>query len=70
MIRGIPNQPLDFVGDDILGCDEQQAPLDIASEDSIIFQFTLGRCSDATEYIGDPDFTDNWKEFGDWERFP
>ena len=70
MIRGIPNQPLDFVGDDILGCDEQQAPLDIASEDSIIFQFTLGRCSDATEYIGDPDFADNWKEFGDWERFP
>ena len=68
MIRGIPNQPIDFVGDDLIGCaTDIVSPLLIAQEDDFIFQFVIGRCEDAEEYIDEPNFFTGWLAGGEWK---
>lgn len=69
MIKGIPNQPIDFVGDDLITCSpETPSPLLVSNDDAFIFQFILGRCDDAEQYIASPDFTENWTRTGNWVR--
>lgn len=67
MIQGIPNQPIDFVGDDLIPCEaEDVSPLLVAQEDDFIFQFTIGRCADAEEFIAHEDFSSGWLTGGEW----
>lgn len=67
MITGIPNQPIDFVGDDLIKCTaENEPPLVIGATDDLIFQFQLGRCDDAVEYFDYPGFNDEWLTGGTW----
>jgi hypothetical protein len=68
MIAGIPNQPIDFVGDDLIICGQENiSPLMVAQEDDFIFQFTIGRCADAEEFIAQEDFSSGWLTGGDWD---
>ena len=44
-IRAIPNQPINFLGTDLIAaCPDRDVPLYVASGDSLIFQFGTGRC--------------------------
>ncbi|TXH44718.1 MAG: hypothetical protein E6Q97_32325, partial [Desulfurellales bacterium] len=67
MIQGIPNQPIDFVGDDLIACaPEAVAPLVVAQEDSFIFQVGLSHCEGAEEFVVSPSFVAGWRTSGLW----
>lgn len=66
MIRGIPNQPIDFVGDDLVTCEpEIISPLLVSQEDSLLFQFEFERCEDAEPLLPET-FVSGWVFDGLW----
>jgi hypothetical protein len=68
MIEPICNQPINFCDPLIFGagCNDMDIPLQIATEDELVFQILQDHCADAETFVAEPQFRSGWGSSSGW----